>query len=73
VADDAILKIEKSWYLHNRLGDIDEILHDHSYQPKDPSDCSEILIFKNLIWWTAIVLKTVKHNRLTDIDDFDQI
>ena len=27
----AILKIEKAWYLHNRLADFDEILHDDTY------------------------------------------
>jgi len=69
MADNAILTIEKPRYLHNRLGDIGEILHGHAYRPKDPSDCSEIVIviFKNLIWWTAVILKTVKHNRLTDL------
>jgi len=27
----AILKIEKSWYLHNCLADFDDILHDDTY------------------------------------------
>ena len=28
----AILKIEKLWYLHNHLADLDEILHEDTYQ-----------------------------------------
>ena len=53
----AILKTFKSPYLCNRS--TDEIWHIDEYYSSEP-DLQLVLIFENLIWWTAAVLKIKK-------------